>query len=63
MVKINTELRIAMALESIEKSLSALVEDIKAKKELNEKINKRLEDFETVLMGLRDDPLGLNKRN
>lgn len=57
------ELRIITALESIAKSLSTLAEDTKAKKEVSEKINKRLEDFETVLMELKDDPFGLNKRN
>jgi hypothetical protein len=51
------------ALESIAKSLSTLAEDTKARKELNIEIHNRLENLEEVLLDLKNDPFGLNKRN
>ncbi|MFB8447626.1 hypothetical protein ACFC3Z_00850 [Enterococcus thailandicus] len=55
--------RILIALESIAKSLSTLAEDTKAKKQLNIEIHNRLEKLEGVLLDLKDDPFGLNKRD
>lgn len=59
----NTDGRIATALESISNSLCTLAEDTKARKELNIEIHNRLENLEEVLLDLKDDPFGLNKRN
>ncbi|GMC00196.1 hypothetical protein [Enterococcus thailandicus] len=55
--------RILIALESIANSLSTLAEDTKAKKQLNIEIHNRLEKLEGVLLDLKDDPFGLNKRD
>lgn len=62
-IPVNIVVRGVEALESIAKSLSTLAEDTKARKELNIEIHNRLENLEEVLLDLKNDPFGLNKRN
>ncbi|MDT2531877.1 hypothetical protein P7D85_06625 [Enterococcus hulanensis] len=62
-IPVNIVIRGVEALESIANSLSTLAEDTKARKELNVEIYNRLENLEEVLLDLKDDPFGLNKRN
>lgn len=62
-IPVNIVIRGVEALERIAKSLSTLAEDTKARKELNIEIHNRLENLEEVLLDLKDDPFGLNKRN
>lgn len=62
-IPVSIVIRGVEALESIENSLSTLAEDTKARKDLNVEIHNRLENLEEVLLDLKDDPFGLNKRN
>ncbi len=56
-----TDERIATALESIAKSLSALAEDTKANKELKATLIKNVDDMQEAIERLQSDPFGLNE--
>lgn len=55
--------RIAVALESIAKSLSTLAEDTKANKDLKIEVLKNLERMEKIIHEIKANPFGLNKWN
>lgn len=55
--------RIAIAIESAAKSLSTLVEDTKANKDLKIEVLENLEGMEKTIRELQDNPFGLNKGN
>ncbi|MGY3767068.1 hypothetical protein ACWOAH_11125 [Vagococcus vulneris] len=55
--------QISLSLKGIEESLRALAEDTKAKKELDIEIMNKLNEFESSLIDLKNDPFGLNKRD
>lgn len=57
-----TDERIATALESIAKSLSALAEDTKANKELKATLIKNVDDMQEAIDDLKEDPFGLKRR-
>lgn len=54
-----TDERIATALESIANSLSTLVEDTKANKELKVKLVENVNDMQNAIERLQSDPFGL----
>ncbi|MGY3767086.1 hypothetical protein ACWOAH_11215 [Vagococcus vulneris] len=55
--------QIALSLKGIEESLRTLAEDTKAKKELDIEIMNKINEFESSLIDLKNDPFGLNKRD
>ena len=55
--------RIAVALESIAKSLSTLAEDTKTNKDLKLEVLEKLEHMEKTIHEIKANPFGLNKRN
>ncbi|EMF0441010.1 hypothetical protein [Enterococcus hirae] len=54
--------RITVALESIAKSLSTLVEDTKANRELREQNIKMFNQLENKINDLAEDPFGLKQK-
>ncbi|HGF7871586.1 TPA: hypothetical protein ACF1U5_002725 [Enterococcus hirae] len=54
--------RITVALESIAKSLSTLVEDTKANRELREQNIKMFTQLENKINDLAEDPFGLKQK-
>ena len=54
--------RITVALESIAKSLSTLVEDTKANRELREQNIKMFNQLENKINDLAEDPFGLKEK-
>ena len=54
--------RITVALESIAKSLSTLVEDTKANRELREQNIKMFNPLENKINDLAEDPFGLKQK-
>ena len=51
--------RIAIALESIEKSLSNLAEDTKANKDLKIEVMENLEGMEKTIREMKENPFGI----
>ncbi|AXG38850.1 hypothetical protein EGCR1_09070 [Enterococcus gilvus] len=56
-----TDERIATALESIANSLSTLVEDTKANKELKVKLVENVNDMQNAIERLQSDPFGVKE--
>lgn len=51
--------RIAIALESIEKSLSNLAEDTKANKDLKIEVLENIEGMEKIIHEMKENPFGI----